>query len=307
LAAAAYEQAYAMTVPPPAIAANRAQLLSLVRTNVIGQNAPAIAATQAQYSEMWAQNTLMMHIYAAQSAVAAKLKPIAPPPRTTNSAGGATQGAADPHTAATLASTPNALQMLSAPDATHTGTTPTTPSASPSGVSSYQGLTATNATLSNLIHTANFGARSICAVWRGTPGMVGAGNLAGLGVSGIERAAGAEVSGLGNLGGLGASGAGLGGGPVAGGLGQANAVGALSVPPAWAPAAPAAETTFGPVSGVTWEATNGAGMSGQASSSAPAGVPGMPGVPAAGVSGRGFAAPRYGVKLTVMPRIPGLG
>ena len=49
-AAAAYEAAFAMTVPPPVIAANRAQLMALVATNFFGQNTPAIAATEAQYT-----------------------------------------------------------------------------------------------------------------------------------------------------------------------------------------------------------------------------------------------------------------
>ena len=45
-AATAYETAFALTVPPPEIASNRAQLAMLVATNVIGQNTPAIAATR---------------------------------------------------------------------------------------------------------------------------------------------------------------------------------------------------------------------------------------------------------------------
>ena len=47
-AAAAYEAAFAATVPPPVIAANRAQLVALIATNILGQNTPAIAATEAQ-------------------------------------------------------------------------------------------------------------------------------------------------------------------------------------------------------------------------------------------------------------------
>src|ERR1700749_3665105 len=43
-AATAYESAYAMTVNPSVIAANRAQLSSLVATNLVGQNTPAIAS-----------------------------------------------------------------------------------------------------------------------------------------------------------------------------------------------------------------------------------------------------------------------
>ena len=50
-AAAAYEAAYGMTVPPPVIAANRTQLASLVATNLLGQNTPAIAATEAHYGQ----------------------------------------------------------------------------------------------------------------------------------------------------------------------------------------------------------------------------------------------------------------
>jgi PPE-repeat protein len=38
-AATAYESAFAMTVPPPVIAANRAQLARLVATNIFGKSA----------------------------------------------------------------------------------------------------------------------------------------------------------------------------------------------------------------------------------------------------------------------------
>ncbi|WP_156766993.1 PPE family protein, partial [Mycobacterium sp. E796] len=46
-AAAAFETAYGMTVPPPLVAANRAQLMALIATNIFGQNTPAIMATEA--------------------------------------------------------------------------------------------------------------------------------------------------------------------------------------------------------------------------------------------------------------------
>src|SRR5262249_46845729 len=62
-AAAAYEVAFAATVPPPVIAANRAQLMALIATNFFGQNNPAIAATEAQYAEMWAQDAAAMYGY----------------------------------------------------------------------------------------------------------------------------------------------------------------------------------------------------------------------------------------------------
>jgi PPE-repeat protein len=63
-AASAYETAFAMTVPPPVIAADRALLASLVATNFLGQNTPTIAATEAHYTEMWAQDVAAMADYA---------------------------------------------------------------------------------------------------------------------------------------------------------------------------------------------------------------------------------------------------
>ncbi|MBO0865362.1 MAG: PPE family protein, partial [Mycobacterium sp.] len=67
-AVSAYEAAFLMTVPPPVIAANRAQLAALVATNFLGQNTPAIMATEAHYLEMWAQDAAAMYGYAGSSA-----------------------------------------------------------------------------------------------------------------------------------------------------------------------------------------------------------------------------------------------
>ena len=130
-AATAYENAFAMTVPPPMIAANRAQLMSLITTNILGQNTPAIAATEAHYGDMWAQDATAMYGYAGASATAATLDPFMPPPQTTNPAGLAVQGAAVAHATATPAAShgptiistvpqlistmPHALQELAAP------------------------------------------------------------------------------------------------------------------------------------------------------------------------------------------------
>ncbi|MGV0689741.1 PPE family protein, partial [Mycolicibacillus trivialis] len=77
--AAAFESAHAMTVPPPVIAANRAQLAALVATNLLGQNSAAIAANEALYGEMWAQDASAMYGYAASSAAAARLQPLTAP------------------------------------------------------------------------------------------------------------------------------------------------------------------------------------------------------------------------------------
>ena len=93
-AAGAYEAAYAATVPPPVIAANRTLLASLVATNFLGQNAPAIAATEAHYGEMWAQDAAAMYAYAGSSAAASQLSSFSNPPETTNATGDISQPAA---------------------------------------------------------------------------------------------------------------------------------------------------------------------------------------------------------------------
>ena len=130
-AAAAYEAAYAMTVPPPLIAANRAQLMALIATNFLGQNTPAIMATEAEYSEMWARDATAMYTYAASSASASTFSTFAPPPQTTNPNGVAGQAGAVTHATATqagstvqtassqvMSSVPQALQSMSTPGST---------------------------------------------------------------------------------------------------------------------------------------------------------------------------------------------
>jgi PPE-repeat protein len=86
-AASAYEAAFAMTVPPPVIAANRSLTMALIASNILGQNTAAIAANEAQYAEMWAQDSAAMQGYAADSAASTTLSPFTSPPQTTNPAG----------------------------------------------------------------------------------------------------------------------------------------------------------------------------------------------------------------------------
>lgn len=132
-AAAAYEAAFAMTVPPPVIAANRAQLMALIAMNFLGQNTAAIMATEAHYGEMWAQDAAAMYGYAANSAAATTLTPFTTPKSTTNPAGVAGQNAAVAHAAGTAAgshsqtlassmsSVQQTLQGLAAPGSSPTG------------------------------------------------------------------------------------------------------------------------------------------------------------------------------------------
>ena len=121
-AVAAYETAFAATVPPAEIEVNRALLSALVSTNVLGQNTGAIAVLEAQYDDMWAQDAGAMFGYAGASASATRLTPFTSPPQTTDSAATTGQGGAVMQAAAaasgsraqsTLSGVPNLLQGLS--------------------------------------------------------------------------------------------------------------------------------------------------------------------------------------------------
>jgi PPE-repeat protein len=75
--ASAFEAARAATVHPLVVAANRNGLMQLVMSNLFGQNAPAIAAVEAEYEQMWAQDVAAMAGYhAGATAAAAGLAPL---------------------------------------------------------------------------------------------------------------------------------------------------------------------------------------------------------------------------------------
>src|SRR6201996_2059599 len=110
-AASAYETALAATVPPAEIAANRTQLLSLLQTNIFGQNNAAIAALEAEYGQFWAQDVAALTGYAGSSQAATTgLGSFTEAPQTTNSSGQATQAAAT--TAASAAAAPTDLESI---------------------------------------------------------------------------------------------------------------------------------------------------------------------------------------------------
>jgi PPE-repeat protein len=299
-AAAAFETAFAMTVPPAVVAANRAQLAALVATNVLGQNTPAIAVTEALYGEMWSQDAAAMYGYAGSSAAAATVTPFSSPPATTNPAGAASQGGAVSQAAGTSSSTgvqsalsqvvstvPPALQNLASPvqsaplapgDITNLLSNLASSSLTPMSVA---GITQVGADISVI--------RALSAT-----------GIPGAGASGI---AGEGVAAMGAVGPAGA--ASLGSAPVSAGIGRATLVGTMSVPQSWAAAAPATSpaATTSPTEG--WY--NPPGIEGV---SGTAGAPGMPGTPMAGGAGGrgwGFAAPRYGFKPTVVARPPAAG
>jgi PPE-repeat protein len=69
----AFDIVHATITPPAAVYANRILLGELIATNILGQNSTQIAATEAEYSEMWATNTASMAQYQASSAQATGL------------------------------------------------------------------------------------------------------------------------------------------------------------------------------------------------------------------------------------------
>jgi PPE-repeat protein len=127
-AAAAYEAAFASTVPPLVIAANRSLLMALVATNFFGQNTPAIAATEAQYAEMWAQDAVAMYVYAGSSASATALTPFSSPHQNTDPGGSASQ--ADAVGQATSTSAGNAQSTVSSVPQAVSATSAATPAQS---------------------------------------------------------------------------------------------------------------------------------------------------------------------------------
>ncbi len=304
--AAAYETAFAMTVPPPVIAANRALLAALVASNVLGQNTPAIAATEANYGEMWAQDAAAMYGYAGSSAATSKLPALAAPAAATNSGGlvgqaAATTGAGTGNTQAGLQSLisglPGSMQSLSSPLSAAT----TAPAALPTLDDLFSnnlvqavgnGVADTGAwNMMEGIATANVFNATVASSSAANPdAALGAGLSGGVlagSVSPVAPAAGAA-----SVGGVAET-------PVLAGMGESSAVGGLSVPANWPAPAAGAGTTVLEGSGLS-VLPDGAPVT----TTVPAGMPAMA---SAGRGGFGFGAPRYGVKPIVMQRPIGVG
>ena len=75
-----FEAAQAAIVHPAVVATNRSQLVSLVLSNLFGQNVHAIAATEATYEQMWAQDVAaMVGYHSGASAAVSALTPFAGP------------------------------------------------------------------------------------------------------------------------------------------------------------------------------------------------------------------------------------
>ncbi|MGB6207590.1 PPE family protein [Mycobacterium sp.] len=327
-AVAAYEAAFAMTVPPPVIEANRALLMALIATNFFGQNTPAIMATEALYAEMWAQDAAAMYGYAGAAAAASQVTPFATPPHTTSQDANSSQAAAVAQ--ATETSAGNAAQTTAQSAASTSGSTTST-STTPLAAS-------TTATQTTAVPVATTGSTTGATTttgggflgtgetfwqWVGSGGWLGTSvtnpNLNtlrqafqayfGVGLGQFGASIGQQTTfGLGTTAGSGGAWyptpqfAGLApfghGAPVSAGIGQASTLGRLSVPAGWPGATPTAmETqpamltnTVRPITPTSNALLNGMPMSNA-------------------VNGRrtsGFVV-RYGFRHAVMPRPPSAG
>src|ERR1700689_3266807 len=324
-AVAAYEAAFAMTVPPPAIAANRALLAALVATNFLGQNTPAIMMTEALYAEMWAQDAAAMYGYAGSSQVALQVTPFVEPPQTTNPDGTSSQAdavakaaAAPAGQAATVAQ--NAVSSAPTTTAQTTATTAATNAAANAAADPntfigwlqelYQntaatfpsggwGLGLTGGSSGNL-NTMRQVLQAYFAVGLANFGFGMGQQLFNPGAAAIPPPAGAFLPPLGGLGGgtAGVSGAPFTASSVSAQMGEASTLGRLSVPAGWQGSTPAAMEEAQLVSAARPVAPQANGM--------------LNGVPMAGNAGLGAGAGRrgsgyvvkYGFRHAVMPRPP---
>ncbi|MHA7653132.1 PPE family protein [Mycobacterium sp. ML4] len=301
-AAAAFEAAFTMTVPPAVVAANRARLLVLVATNFLGINTPAIAATEAEYAEMWAQDATAMYAYAANSAEAAALAPFREPDQTTNPEGPAAQAAAVSQASGSAAGSVTQSEL---PQLMFTLPATMQQMASPAAASPFNNIPQTglladllnfldgndgnpygvflNSTLMNGIVSAGY-----TAPGQVLPAITGSLADTEAVLEGVEEASAPAAD-------AGAAGAALSANTSAGitaGTDQASLIGRLSVPPTWTTAVEVAEHTALNIASPTAAAPEAA-----------AGMAGMPGMPAPASYARNWGnGPRYGFKLTIMPR-----
>jgi PPE-repeat protein len=325
-AAAAFEAAFAMTVPPPVVLANRVQLMTLVATNFFGQNAGAIAATEAHYAAMWAQDATAMYTYAGGSAAASQLSEFNSPPQTTNPAAPAGQAAATTQAVGNSATSQASSQALSttqslAQAGTATGS-PTAPGSTVGGGTAGGG-TAGGGTAGG--STVPAGITSLLHQWTSINKLLGG----GLGATPIGDSASQTMitwehapkayTGIRDMlanaaesaktpGTAGFVAPGTGGGMPAATLSRGMQIGGLSVPQSWPVTPSAANQAATLVSSRMAAEGAAAGATPRAGAAGMPGMAGMAGAGAAGGGANGFRfVPRYGYRHKMMSRPPSAG
>jgi PPE-repeat protein len=218
--------------------------MTLIATNVLGQNTAAIAATEVHYAEMWAQDATAMYGYAGSAAVASSLTPFAEPPPTTNPAGGAQQAAAAAQSSTSggsqlMSAIPQALQGL----ATSAAAAPADPvSDLLSAIAPALTAVAIPVGATSIGSSATSISAGLTGVWTNFRGFsinadrdfyAGKGPFTGYG-PGAANLPNWFLNGQGSV----AAPSDAATASVGAGMGQANTVGRLSVPSAWTVAAP---------------------------------------------------------------------
>ncbi|MDC8974122.1 PPE family protein [Mycobacterium marinum] len=242
-AAAAYESAFAATVPPTLVTANRAELAVLILTNLFGQNSARIAETEAAYQEMWAQDAAAMYGYASSSSAATMLTQFTQPPTTTVPAGQTAQAAAVDQAAGAsapgnvqavlsqlMSGVPQQLQSLaqagSSSSAASSASTPVL-----SAFSAFNTLTGPASLASNFSRTSTSALSGYSGIYRSA--IQASHDAAKAATSAVStEAARAGWSGS--------------GGPVLASAGTSTTLGKLSVPQSWAATNPAASAIADP-------------------------------------------------------------
>ncbi|WP_099288116.1 PPE family protein [Mycobacterium persicum] len=262
-AATAFETAMSATVHPAAVTANRMLLGALVATNFLGQNTPAIAATEFDYMEMWAQDVAaMVGYHAGATSAAAALTSFSVPPldlaglASQVGAGIAGMAAAAQHAVATAPSLLSGVQSL-------TSVVPVSSLTSLAQMAMYPASMLISPLMS-LAQSAN----------PSTAGLARA--AAGAGAD-VPKFVGGTAPALQPLGG---------GAGMAAQLGKSHLLGAMSVPPAWQGSMP---------KGMASAAVAGLGAMASPAATAPAATPaggGMPMMPMPmGMGGAGAGMP----------------
>ncbi|MCV7125123.1 PPE family protein [Mycobacterium lacus] len=295
-AATAFETALVATVHPAAVTANRVSLVSLIATNFLGQNTPAIAATEFDYMEMWAQDVAaMVGYHGGALAVASTLTPFSVPP--VDLAGLASQVGAE------VAGTMSAVVAPVVPVAQGAV------AALPGVVTGVQSL-ASAVPVSTLMSAAQVAAYPASMLISPMMSLAQSANASSAGLANaatvgadMPKFVGDTAPGLKGLGG----GAGGLGAEMGAGLGKAHLVGSMSVPPTWQGSMPKAMASsamaglgaMNPAAMAQAAGTGGMGMMPMPMPMGGAGA-GMP----AGMMGRGGANPHVvQARPSVVPRI----
>ncbi|MEY8015539.1 PPE family protein [Mycobacterium servetii] len=304
-AATGFETARSLTVPPAAVTANRVQLATLVATNFLGQNTPAIFATEFEYMEMWAQDVAAMFGYHGAATAAAAMLPAFNMPPTLLAGLSSLGGLLSAPLSGVSGLGTTAMSAISAPVNAVMSTGVLAP------VTGAFSALAANPSLMSVAEMGMYPASMMMspimmAAQAGMRGGAGAGMAAG---SGAALADAPKF--VGDVAPKGLGGAGMGGlGAASAGLGKARLVGAMSVPPTWQGSSPARMVSAA-MSGVGAEVPAGGAMpAGPGGGGMPmmpmpmGGMGGAAGGMPGGMLGRGGASPNHVVQSrpSVVPR-----